>query len=120
MKDLIRKYIIWRNDKYFFSEDVPNEFKVLDKWDMYSDDVDIHDIVKKMKLSLNDGPRVDRINEEVNSVTDAKRIISIAAKVSEYIGNGTFTIKWDESFNSLYNMIDKYMDELKMDVYTYV
>ncbi|AST09423.1 Anti-apoptotic Bcl-2-like protein [NY_014 poxvirus] len=115
MKDLISRYIIWRNSRHF-SDTVPKEFEQLLKWDSYADDIDIYDIVKqKMKLCLDDGPRVDRLDEPVNNVNDAKRIIAIAAKVSDHVGT-VYKLKWDESLDALFKVIDKYVDELKSEL----
>ncbi|AOP31506.1 anti-apoptotic bcl-2-like protein [Skunkpox virus] len=113
MRTLLFRYIIWRNDRdsAYYSDD----FKKLMEFDKLVDD-DMYTLIKKMRLTLSDGPLVDRLEQPVNNLEDAKRMIAISAKVAEKIGERP-EIRWEESFTSLFRMIEKYFKELRMSLY---
>ncbi|AOP31717.1 anti-apoptotic bcl-2-like protein [Volepox virus] len=113
MRKLLFRYIIWRNDtdSSYYSDD----FKKLMEFDKLVDD-DICTLVKKMRLTLSDGPLVDRLDQQVNNLEDAKKMIAISAKIAEYIGDRP-EIRWEDSFTSLFGMIEKYFKELRMNLF---
>ncbi|AKJ93658.1 anti-apoptotic bcl-2-like protein [Raccoonpox virus] len=113
MRNLLFRYIIWRNDtdSSYYSD----HFKKLMEFDKLVDD-DVYTLVRKMRMTLSDGPLVDRLGEPVNNLEDAKRMIAISAKVAEHIGVRP-EIRWEESFTSLFRMIEKYFKELRLSVY---
>ncbi|QED21260.1 NF-kappaB inhibitor [Borealpox virus] len=114
MRRLLYRYILWRNDidPSYYNDD----FKKLMLLDELVDDDDVCDLVRKMKMTLSDGPLLDRLNQPVNNVEDAKRMIAISSKVARYIGARS-EIRWEESFAILFKMIEKYFDAIMIDLY---
>ncbi|AXN74818.1 NF-kappaB inhibitor [Akhmeta virus] len=114
MRSLLCRYILWRSDSdpSYYNDD----FKKLMLLDELVDDSDVCTLIKKMKMTLSDGPLLDRLNQPVNNVEDAKRMIAISAKVARDIG-GRSEIRWEESFTILFKLIEKYFTDIMTDLY---
>ncbi|SNB52737.1 CPXV037 protein [Cowpox virus] len=114
MRTLLIRYILWRNDN---DQTYYNDyFKKLMSLDELVDDGDVCTLIKNMRMTLSDGPLLDRLNQPVNNIEDAKRMIAISAKVARDIGERS-EIRWEESFTILFKMIEKYFDDLMTDLY---
>nr|2I39_A Chain A, Protein N1 [Vaccinia virus]2I39_B Chain B, Protein N1 [Vaccinia virus]2I39_C Chain C, Protein N1 [Vaccinia virus]2I39_D Chain D, Protein N1 [Vaccinia virus]2I39_E Chain E, Protein N1 [Vaccinia virus]2I39_F Chain F, Protein N1 [Vaccinia virus] len=114
MRTLLIRYILWRNDndQTYYNDD----FKKLMLLDELVDDGDVCTLIKNMRMTLSDGPLLDRLNQPVNNIEDAKRMIAISAKVARDIGERS-EIRWEESFTILFRMIETYFDDLMIDLY---
>lgn len=114
MRTLLIRYILWRNDgdPSYYNDD----FKKLMLLDELVDDSDVCTLIKNMRMTLSDGPLLDRLNQPVNNVEDVKRMIAISAKVARDIGERS-EIRWEESFTILFRMIETYFDDLMIDLY---
>ncbi|ARR30725.1 CPXV037 protein [Cowpox virus] len=114
MRTLLIRYILWRNDgdPSYYNDD----FKNLMLLDELVDDGDVCALIKHMRMTLSDGPLLDRLNQPVNNIEDAKRMIAISAKVARDIGERS-EIRWEDSFAILFRMIEKYFDDLMIDLY---
>nr|4BBB_A Chain A, N1L [Vaccinia virus Western Reserve]4BBB_B Chain B, N1L [Vaccinia virus Western Reserve]4BBB_C Chain C, N1L [Vaccinia virus Western Reserve]4BBB_D Chain D, N1L [Vaccinia virus Western Reserve]4BBB_E Chain E, N1L [Vaccinia virus Western Reserve]4BBB_F Chain F, N1L [Vaccinia virus Western Reserve] len=114
MRTLLIRYILWRNDndQTYYNDD----FKKLMLLDELVDDGDVSTLIKNMRMTLSDGPLLDRLNYPVNNIEDAKRMIAISAKVARDIGERS-EIRWEESFTILFRMIETYFDDLMIDLY---
>nr|4BBD_A Chain A, N1L [Vaccinia virus Western Reserve]4BBD_B Chain B, N1L [Vaccinia virus Western Reserve]4BBD_C Chain C, N1L [Vaccinia virus Western Reserve]4BBD_D Chain D, N1L [Vaccinia virus Western Reserve]4BBD_E Chain E, N1L [Vaccinia virus Western Reserve]4BBD_F Chain F, N1L [Vaccinia virus Western Reserve] len=114
MRTLLIRYILWRNDndQTYYNDD----FKKLMLLDELVDDGDVSTLIKNMRMTLSDGPLLDYLNQPVNNIEDAKRMIAISAKVARDIGERS-EIRWEESFTILFRMIETYFDDLMIDLY---
>ncbi|WQM94930.1 Bcl-2-like protein [Monkeypox virus] len=114
MRTLLIRYILWRNDgdPSYYNDD----FKKLILFDELVDDDDVCTLIKNMRMTLSNGPLLDRLNQPVNNVEDVKRMIAISAKVARDIGRRS-EIRWEDSFTILFRMIEKYFDDLMTDLY---
>nr|4BBC_A Chain A, N1L [Vaccinia virus Western Reserve]4BBC_B Chain B, N1L [Vaccinia virus Western Reserve]4BBC_C Chain C, N1L [Vaccinia virus Western Reserve]4BBC_D Chain D, N1L [Vaccinia virus Western Reserve]4BBC_E Chain E, N1L [Vaccinia virus Western Reserve]4BBC_F Chain F, N1L [Vaccinia virus Western Reserve] len=114
MRTLLIRYILWRNDndQTYYNDD----FKKLMLLDELVDDGDVSTLIKNMRMTLSDGPLLDRLNQPVNNIEDAKYMIAISAKVARDIGERS-EIRWEESFTILFRMIETYFDDLMIDLY---
>ncbi|AAB96407.1 topoisomerase type IB [Vaccinia virus] len=102
MRTLLIRYILWRNDndQTYYNDD----FKKLMLLDELVDDGDVCTLIKNMRMTLSDGPLLDRLNQPVNNIEDAKRMIAISAKVARDIGERS-EIRYRENSSRIQTML---------------
>ncbi|QNN94451.1 putative secreted virulence factor [Lumpy skin disease virus] len=115
IKHIIKEYIRWRGN----GEDICEErelnifFKKLKKMDSFvkknikESNNDEYDIIKSMKLSLDDGPRMDKLPEYLLDGLNAEEILGLCGIISEKVVSATYEVDWDRVYESLFNILDE-------------
>ncbi|AAN02868.1 putative secreted virulence factor [Lumpy skin disease virus] len=114
IKHIIKEYIRWRgNGENICEERELNIFKKLKKMDSFvkknikESNNDEYDIIKSMKLSLDDGPRMDKLPEYLLDGLNAEEILGLCGIISEKVVSATYEVDWDRVYESLFNILDE-------------
>ncbi|QDJ95129.1 anti-apoptotic Bcl-2-like protein [Hypsugopox virus] len=118
IKQVIKEYIKWRS--YRKNKTIGNVFKTFLEFDKHAENkfgTCMYSIVKSMKLTIQDGPRMDKIDLTNSTIAE---IIGLCAKLSEYLGKPLFDVSWELVFDTLFDALKNYdLDTIKMSLYTY-
>ncbi|QHR82680.1 apoptosis inhibitor [Brazilian porcupinepox virus 1] len=72
-----------------------------------------YEFIKNMKLSLDDGPRLDKLDENMLSNINYKEAIGLCAILSEKVTHPNINTRWSDVFDSLFYLLkDEDFDEL--------
>ncbi|AOE46502.1 hypothetical protein SPPV_135 [Sheeppox virus] len=116
IKRIIKEYIRWRGngEKNICEESELNIFfEKLKKMDSYvkknikESNNDEYDIIKSMKLSLDDGPRMDKLPKYLLDGLNAEKILGLCGIISEKVVSETYKVNWDRVYESLFNILDE-------------
>ncbi|AGZ95457.1 virokine [Goatpox virus] len=116
IKNIIKEYIRWRgnSEKNICEERKLNIFfNKLKKIDSFvkkkikESNNDEYDIIKSMKLSLDDGPRMDKLPEYLLDGLNAEEILGLCSIISEKVVSATYKVNWDRVYESLFNILDE-------------
>ncbi|ABI99141.1 virulence factor [Deerpox virus W-1170-84] len=107
--DILKYYITWRGSSDFYDKhDCGKIFKKLMLFDDHArkimGDYD-YLFIKNMNLSLDDGPRLDKIDNNILSKLSYKELIGLCAVLAEKVVHYPYTIKWEKVFNTLFDRL---------------
>ncbi|ASK51363.1 Anti-apoptotic Bcl-2-like protein [Eptesipox virus] len=117
IKDVISEYIKWRsyNSKNNYGM-VFKTFKEFEKQAELKFGSCMYTLIKPMKLSISDGPRMDKID---TSTATATEIIGLCANMANYIGEQFNIINWETVFKTLFDVLQGHdLNIIKMSLYT--